>query len=206
MVPERVMLNKELVLVPDEPLKWYALRVRSNHERLTSAHLRARGVEEFSPTFTTERQWSDRKKKVEQFLFSSYVFCRLDPDRRVPIASVPGAVGLVSFGSGPAEIPALEIEAVRRMTDSGLVVAPWPFLQVGQPVVIERGPLAGVEGILQEIRKTFRLVISIGLLQRSVSAEVDRSWIRPVRRGVRQPIPAASGVLPLCQAPVRQAI
>jgi transcription antitermination factor NusG len=72
------------------------------------------------------------------------------------------------------------------MTESGLIVAPWPYLQVGQGVVIERGPLAGVEGILQEIRKTFRLVVSIGLLQRSVSAEVDRTWIRPVQRQARQ--------------------
>ena len=150
------MLNKELVLEPEDPMQWYALRVRSNHERLTSAHLRARGIEEFAPTFTSERQWSDRKKQVEQFLFSSYVFCRLDPHRRIPIATVPGAVGLVSFGNGPTEIPAHEIEAVRKMTNSGLIVAPWPFLQVGQSVLIERGPLAGVEGILQEIRKVWR--------------------------------------------------
>ena len=67
------------------------------------------------------------------------------------------------------------------MIGSGLLVAPWPFLEVGQTVLIERGPLTGVEGILQEIKKkTFRLVVSIRLLQRSVSAEVDRTWIRPV--------------------------
>jgi transcriptional antiterminator NusG len=166
-----------------DTLPWYALRVRSNYERVTSAHLRHRGIEEFAPTFKAERQWSDRKKQVDQFLFTGYVFCRLDPNHRQLVVTVPGAVGLVGFGHGPLAIPQEEIEAVQRMTSSGLLVAPWPFLQVGQRVVIERGPLTGVEGILQEIRKTFRLVVSVGLLQRSVAAEVDRSWIRPVGAG-----------------------
>ncbi|MEO5925002.1 MAG: UpxY family transcription antiterminator [Bryobacteraceae bacterium] len=166
-------------------LPWYALRVRSNYERVAAAHLRHRGIEEFAPTFKAERQWSDRKKQVDQFLFTGYVFCRLDPNHRQLVATIPGAVGLVGFGNGPALIPAEEIEAVQRITGSGLLVAPWPFLRVGQRVVIERGPLTGVEGILQEIRKTFRLVVSVGLLQRSVSAELDRSWIRPLSESRR---------------------
>jgi len=174
------MILSDDITNPASNLAWYALRVRSNYERVTAAHLRHRGIEEFAPTFKAERQWSDRKKKVDQFLFTGYVFCRLDPNFRQLVVTVPGAVGLVGFGDGPTAIPAAELEAVQRMTESGLLVAPWPFLQVGQRVVIEKGPLTGVEGILQEIRKTFRLVVSVGLLQRSVSAEIDRSWVRPV--------------------------
>ena len=143
-------------------------------------HLRDRGFEEFSPTYKTERQWSDRKKQIDQSLFPGYVFCRLNPEDRLPVLTFPGTVGLVGFGKGPAPIPDHEIESVRRMIGSGLLVAPWPFLETGQKVLIERGPLTGVEGILQEIKKTFRLVVSIPLLQRSVSAEVDRTWIRPL--------------------------
>jgi len=57
---------------------------------------------------------------------------------------------------------------------------PWPFLELGHRVLIERGPLAGVEGILDEVKGKYRLVVSVQLLQRSVSAEVDRDWIRPL--------------------------
>jgi transcription antitermination factor NusG len=159
---------------------WFALRVRSNFEKVAAMHLRDRGFEEFSPTYRTERQWSDRKKQVDQFLFPGYVFCRLNPENRLPVLSIPGTVGLIEFGKGPVAIPDQEIEAVRRMIGSGLMVGPWPFLEVGQTVLIERGPLTGVEGILQQIKKTFRLVVSIKLHQRSVSSEVYRSWIRPV--------------------------
>jgi transcription antitermination factor NusG len=159
---------------------WYAVRVRSNYESLTVMHLRERGYEELAPSYETERRWSDRKKRVEQFLFPGYVFCRFDLDNRLPVLTAPGVVGLVSFGRIPAAIPDHEIESIRAMVQSGLLVTPWPFLQVGQQVVIEHGPLAGVEGILQQVKGKFRLVVSICLLQRSVSTEVDRACVRPI--------------------------
>ena len=159
---------------------WFAVRVRSNHERIAAAHLRERGYEEFSPSWKTERRWSDRTKEMDQFLFPGYVFCRLNPLDRLPVLTAPGVVDLVGFGKIPAPVPDQEIETVRRMVQSGLFVMPWPFLELGHRVLIERGPLAGVEGILDEVKGKCRLVVSVQLLQRSVSAEVDRDWIRPL--------------------------
>jgi transcription antitermination factor NusG len=159
---------------------WFAVRVRSKHERIAAVHLRERGYEEFSPSYKTERRWSDRKKELDQFLFPGYVFCRFDPWDRLPVLTAPGVVDLVGFGKTPAPVPDHEIESIRRMVQSGLFVMPWPFLELGHRVLIERGPLAGVEGILDEVKGKCRLVVSVHLLQRSVSAEVDRSWIRPL--------------------------
>jgi transcription antitermination factor NusG len=160
---------------------WFALRVRSKHEQVASLHLRSRGYEEFSPFYKVERQWSDRKKTGEQSLFPGYVFCRLDGNDRLPVLTVPGVVGIVGFGDGPAAIPEEEVGRVRTMMSSGLVVMPWPFLKVGETVLIEHGPLAGVEGILREVKGKWRIVVSINLLQRSVSSEIDRAWVRPVK-------------------------
>lgn len=159
---------------------WFAVRVRSNHERVAATHLRERGYEEFSPSCKTERRWSDRKKEMDQFLFPGYVFCRLDPMNRLPVLTAPGVVDLLGFGKIPAPVPDHEIESIRRMVQSGLFVMPWPFLELGHRVLIERGPLAGVEGVLDEVKGKCRLVVSVELLQRSVSAEVDRDWIRPL--------------------------
>jgi transcriptional antiterminator NusG len=166
----------------DEPSLWFALRIRSKHERVASEHLRHRGYEEFSPTYRAETQWSDRKKMADRFLFPGYVFCRLDPNHRLPVLTIPGVVGIVGFGQGASPIPDSEIERIRMMTGSGLLVTPWPYLEVGQMVVLERGPLAGLEGILEEVKGEARLVVSIELLQRSVSTEIDRTWVRPLKR------------------------
>ena len=164
-----------------ELLPWFAVRVRSNYERVTAIHLRERGYEEFVPRFQVERRWTDRRKRVDQFLFPGYVFCRINVEQRLPVLTTPGVVGLVGFGKTPTPIPEKEIQGIRTMLQAGLPVTPWPFLQVGQHVVIERGPLEGVEGILEQVKGKFRLVVSICLLQRSISAEVDREWVRPIR-------------------------
>jgi transcription antitermination factor NusG len=173
-------------------LSWFAVRVRSNQERLVATYLRSRGYEEFSPSYKVERHWSDRKKEIDRFLFPGYVFCRLDPAVRLPVLQAPGVVDLVSFGRNPAPIPDLEIESIRRMVQSGLLVTPWPYLELGNSVLIERGPLAGIEGILEEIKGKCRLIVSVNLLQRSVSAEVERSWVRPMPPSRGTPTPTRS--------------
>jgi transcription antitermination factor NusG len=159
---------------------WFAVRVRSNFERIALSHLRERGFEEFTPSYQAERHWSDRKKKIDQFLFPGYVFCRFNPQNRLPVLTTPGVVDLVGCGKVPVPIPEEEIERVRKMVQSGLLVSPWPYLELGQTVLIERGPLTGMEGILEEVKGKCRLVVSINLLKRSISAEVERSCVRPL--------------------------
>ncbi|MBV9770833.1 MAG: UpxY family transcription antiterminator [Bryobacterales bacterium] len=160
---------------------WFALRVRSHCERIALTHLCERGYQEFSPSYKSERRWTDRTKQIEQFLFPGYVFCRFNPDHRLAILTAPGVVDVVGFGKVPEPIPHAEMDRVRRMVESGLSVTPYPYLSVGQAVLIERGPLSGIEGILVEIKGKVRLVVSIELLQRSVSAEIERCSIRPIR-------------------------
>jgi len=158
---------------------WFAIRVRSNCERTVALHLRSRGLEQFAASYKSERVWSDRKKEIDQHLFPGYVFGRVNPNDRLPVLSVPGVLELVGFGKTPTPIPDQEIERIRTMLASGLLIRPWPFLEVGQSVLIERGPLAGIEGILDDVKGQCRLIVSIRLLQRSVSAEVERNWVRP---------------------------
>lgn len=167
-------------------MDWYAVRVRSNQERMASLYLREIGYEEYAPTYRAERQWSDRIKMIDRPLFPGYVFCKLDPADRLPILKAPGVVSLVGIGKSPVPIPAVEMERVRRLVGSGLLVTPWPFLQVGQKVLIERGPLAGLEGILERVKNQLRIVVSVTLLQRAVAAEIDRNWVRPIGKSSLQ--------------------
>jgi transcription antitermination factor NusG len=158
---------------------WYAVRVRSNYEKVTGQHLRLRGYEEFSPLYKVESKWSDRKKIVERSLFPGYVFSRFDAQDRLPVLQAPGVVGVVGF-NGPCAIPDDEVENVRQLVRSGLMVSPWPYLREGQLVMLEQGPLTGLEGIVLETKGQLRIVVSVNLLQRSVSTEIDRAWVRPL--------------------------
>jgi transcription antitermination factor NusG len=180
------MEKRETVRLDEGGIRWFALRVRSNFEKVASQILEQKGYQSFLPVYHCRNRWSDRIKTVERPLFPGYLFCRFDQQERLPILITPGVVGVVGLGKTPVPIPEAEIEAVEGMIRSGLPVTPWPFLRVGQRLVMERGPLRGIEGILQEIKNRYRFVVSVNLLQRSVAAEVESDWVRPVgpRRGM----------------------
>ena len=161
--------------------RWYALRVKSNRENAVVASLGGKGLLRFLPTYVTRRQWSDRMVETEVPLFKGYVFCWLDAAERMPVLTIPGVIELVGIGKTPQPVEDAEIEALQTIRRNGLPMAPWPFLEAGQRVRIERGPLKDVEGLLIEVKSRFRLVVSVSLLQRSVAVEVDRESVTPLR-------------------------
>jgi transcription antitermination factor NusG len=163
---------------PDLP--WHALHVRSNFERIVFSQLQEKGYTLFLPTYRVRRQWSDRVKQIDVPLFPGYVFCRLDAQYRIPIITTPGVVQIVGCGRQPVAISEDEIAAVRAVTNSTLPYMPWSEFTIGRPVVVESGPLMGVQGVLVSVKPPHRLVISVRILQRSVAVEIDSEWVRPL--------------------------
>ena len=160
--------------------KWFAVRVRGQHERAVSNAIRHKGIEQFLPLYQRRRRWSDRVKSVEMPLFPGYVFCNIDPAVRMPVLTIPGVLHFVGIGRMPMSISEAEMAAVQNAVRSGLRIEPLAFLNVGQRVRLEEGPLEGLEGILVEVRKQYRVVVSLTLLRRSVSVEIERHWTKPV--------------------------
>lgn len=174
----------------DRGFPWFALRVRSRIEKAIAAHLDRAGYEWFLPTYFCRRRWSDRLKEVELPLFPGYLFCRFDPQRRLPILMMPGVMYVVGAGKNPVAVQDAEILALEKVVRSGLPTQPWPFARVGQPVRIEYGPLSGLEGTLSTVKGRHRIVVSVTILQRSVGVEIDEGWVNPVT-------PAASRYMPV---------
>ena len=159
---------------------WYALKVRPRFERVAVAHLRSRGYDPFLPTYISKRRWSDRIKSLELPLFPGYLFCQIDLKSRLPVLTAPGVNYIVGVGRAPEPVPEQEIASIRTIVSSGLYYEPFPYLNAGQLVRVEQGALVGLVGRVVEVKNTSRLIISINLLMRSVSAEIDRSWVHPV--------------------------
>ncbi|MGJ5813775.1 transcription termination/antitermination protein NusG [Paludibaculum fermentans] len=160
---------------------WYALTVRPQHERAVELALAARGLTTYLPLLETVRKWSDRFKKLVVPLFPGYIFCRFDTAARMHVLKTPGVISIVSIGQIPTPIPEAQVEAVRKMLASGSAVETCAYLRQGERVRIEDGPMAGVEGILLEVRDACRLVVAIDLFQRSVAVQLHRESVVPVR-------------------------
>ena len=154
---------------------WFAVKVHTRSEPTAVAALRNRGYEPFAPMVRERRRYSDRMTFVETPVFPGYVFCRFDPHQKVPILTCPAVEYIVSFAGVLTIVPDEEIDAVRRALVAG--ARPQPYLAIGQKVRVEYGALAGVEGILERHGKEHRLVVSVHLLQRSVSLEIDEDQV-----------------------------
>ncbi len=156
---------------------WYAIRTGSHREKVVTTALEAKGYTSYLPSYQTRCRWSDRVVQTSLPLFPGYVFARFDVKERLPIITTPGVVGIIGFGNEPAPVDDAELEAIQIVLRSGLAAEPCPFLHEGQPVRIKHGSLTGVQGILLKKKSNWRFVVSLSILQRSVSVEVDHDWV-----------------------------
>ena len=168
--------------------RWYAVHVKSRSEKVVAAIAQNKGFEEFLPLCKVRRRWSDRLQTLDVPLFPGYLFCRIGAESRLPILTIPGVLGFAGVGKTPLPIEDDEIAAIQTAVGSGLLAEPWPFLNSGEVVRLEAGPLAGLEGIYVTSRKQHRIVVSVALLQRSMAIEIDRDWVTPLKSNAFQPV------------------
>jgi len=161
----------------DEGLRWFAVWTRSRQEKFAASILSTLHIPNFLPLKSEVRQWSDRKQSVEVPLFSGYVFVQIDPNKesRLQVLKTPGIVGLVGNQAGPIAIPEQQIEDIRRILSKRIDCAVLPLVEKGDRVRVVRGPLTGLTGILVRSHSADRLVISIEMIQKSLSVNVSRS-------------------------------
>lgn len=171
------------ITLPDGPLyesPWYAIYTRHQHEKMVAQNLTSKGFETFLPLYATTHNWKDRTKALSLPLFPSYVFLKGGLDRRHQIVTTPGIHSIVSCGDQPSAIPVIEMEAIRRVVESGARVETHPYLQCGDLVRIKHGPLEGIQGILVRKKNISRLVLSVEMLGKSAAMEIDASQVEPV--------------------------
>ena len=162
---------------------WYALQVRPRFEKVVATILKDKGYEEYLPRYKSRRRWSDRSKTIELPLFPGYNFCRVDVLDKLPVLVVPGVMSIVGTAKLPTPITDEEIDSIKKVVGSGMPCTPWPSMQAGQSVCVVRGPLTGLEGTVIEVRSSVRLFLTLPLLQRSISVEIDEDCVQITKRG-----------------------
>ena len=91
---------------PQESIAWYALRVRSRHEKKIAALLEQKGIEISLPLLQVTRQWRDRQKLIQVPLFRGYMFTRIPFQlKRFMVSQTTGAVAFSGFGGKIKAIP-----------------------------------------------------------------------------------------------------
>lgn len=160
----------------DRP-NWHALFVRSNQEKRVAARLDYGGVEHYLPCYQSERQWKQRRVKLEVPLFPGYLFVKLPLRERLKVLTVPNVVGLVGVRNCPEVVAEEEIHWIRRGAEQGGAV-PHPVVKAGERVVITRGALEGVPGTLVRAQNKTRVLVNIDSIAQAFAVNVELADIR----------------------------
>ena len=164
---------------------WHALYVRSRSEKKVLSQLEDMGFQAYLPQITVVKQWSDRRKKVDEPLFKSYVFVCSNDKEYIPILNVYGVVKFVTFERKAVVVPENQILAIKKFVSDyergeEFKMSNNEDLKVGQMVRIINGPMKGLEGRLEQIQNKRHLIVYIEVVGQYIPVHIPRAKVEPV--------------------------
>ncbi|MFT7162482.1 MAG: transcription antitermination factor NusG [Bacteroidia bacterium] len=133
---------------------WTAFYTKPRNEKNASDRLKLKGFEIYCPTRTVLKQWSDRKKKVTEPVFISYIFARVDEIARLEILKDSGIVSNVRWLGQPARIRVDEIVQIREfLEDYPSAQAFSTDFSIGDKINVDSGVLSGQYGTIRQVRR-----------------------------------------------------
>ena len=164
---------------------WHALYVRSRSEKKVLSQLEDMGFQAYLPQITVVKQWSDRRKKVEEPLFKPYVFVRSNDKEYISILNVYGVVRFVTFERKAVVVPENQILAIKKFVSDYEHGEEYKMsnnedLKVGQMVRIINGPMKGLVGKLEQIQNKRHLIVYIEVVGQFIPVHIPRAKVEPV--------------------------
>lgn len=166
--------------IQTNPHQWLAVYVKPKHEKRVAEHFVVRDITHFLPLHEAVHRWRDRSKvSLRLPLFPGYIFVRLAQTSRVPVLEVPGVLSILGAKGGVPEISDEYVESLREGLRLGKV-RPHPYLFAGTRVRVKSGLMAGMYGVLIRQTSSLRVILTLDLIMKSVSLEVDTDNIEVV--------------------------
>lgn len=160
---------------------WYAIYVRSKAEKKVASELSRFGIEHYLPLQKVLKQWSDRKKWVEEPLFRSYVFVRITKGEYYKVLQTFGVIKYITFEGKAVAIPDQQIEAIRYYLDEKAPENPESIAwEKGQKVEVISGNMAGLAGTLVDFRGKHWLMVEIEAIGHSLNLQIQKNKLRPI--------------------------
>jgi len=154
---------------------WYALYTKPRSEFKARQQMELLDIDNYLPTITKTKQWSDRKKEVVEPLIRGYIFIYANEKQRLESVEQKSIVRCLFDSGRPACIPDWQIENIKIMLNSDPDLIVHNGIIPGAKVRIKEGSFNGVIGIIINSEKGKSISVTIDLLNRSVIAHLPDS-------------------------------
>ncbi|MHA8101271.1 UpxY family transcription antiterminator [Aquirufa nivalisilvae] len=158
-------------------MAWYALYTKSRVEKKVALRLKELGITCYCPVSKKRKQWSDRKKWVEEPLFKSYVFVDIDlASQSSQVRQVNGVVNFVYWLHKPAVVQDSEITAIQNfLFEHSDVEAIDNIIKIGDFVTLDTGALAGQKAEVLGFKNKHEVRLRIDSLGFELVAYINQS-------------------------------
>ena len=162
--------------------RWFAVYVKSRSEKKVFKLLEDIGIESFLPLITRVKQWSDRKKKVDEPLFRSYLFVNIQLTDYYRVLQIPGVVKFITFEKQPVPVPDNQIIAIKEyINDIDLQNINYEDFKEGELVRIKSGQMKDLIGRFIKINGKHRIIVDIEVVGQSLPINIARSNVEAVK-------------------------
>jgi len=158
--------------------KWYPVYTHARAEKKAYQALINKGIEAYLPLHRQLKQWSDRKKWVEEPFIKSYLFVRINDHEQAEVLMTKGIARFIYFSNKVTAMPDRQIEDLKL-----LMASPYELevteanLQAGEKIVIKAGPLKGMGGEIIGYRSQKQLILRLENLGCSIIIHIAASLI-----------------------------
>jgi transcriptional antiterminator RfaH len=160
---------------------WYVVYTMPHHEKKIYAQLLKEGIDAFLPLQTTLKQWRDRKRKVTEPLFRSYIFVHISMNEYFKVLNIPGVIRYICFEGKAVMVSKTKIEALINLLNNKFELEESPtYLKKGDKVQIMAGILKGLDGELVLFNNQKRVIIRIEEINKSLFVNVPASYLKLV--------------------------
>jgi len=163
-------------------LNWYAVYTRARWEKKVADQLTKVAIENYCPLNRVVKQWSDRKKTIEEPLFISYVFVRASKQQMNMVRELYGIVNFVYWLGKPAIIPDPEIQSIKQFLNAYQNVRIEPVaLNVQDRIKILQGPFSEMEGHIIAVNKR-SVKVMLPTLRCFMTVEIEKEKVDFVQK------------------------
>jgi transcription antitermination factor NusG len=159
--------------------KWYPVYTNARAEKKAFEALTNKGVQTYLPLHRQLKQWSDRKKWVEEPFIKSYVFVNIAEHEQAEVLMTRGISRFLYFSGKPAAMPDRQISELKLLMSSSFdLEITEEDLQPGEGVIIKAGPLKGMTGEVVSRQSQKQLILRLESIGCSIIVHVAASYIK----------------------------
>jgi len=165
----------------DQNYRWYPVYTRSRAEKKAYEELCRKAILAYLPLKKTVKQWSDRKKMVEEPLIKSYLFVYISAKEYSEVLMTNGIARFIYFSGQIASIPDQQINDLKLLlaTDTDLEVIDYD-INPGEKVLIKAGPFKGIIAELVSLQNKQRIVLRLQNMGYSININTSIAFVEPI--------------------------